>query len=260
MTTNIQEDVSLTAEQNAVFMEVIADSLHLSQRSQLFNWLQSGFQYLIGHEVMIFGVRPRQGEPYQFEYFTTTRYFDHTQFSQVTNMTHGLLYEVIQYWDTTQIPVVVTPHHSSEVLRYFAILQKPLEVLKEAELGSFIAHGFDDGNSFVAFARLSKAPTAMHTRILEMIMPHLHCAIVRASSKRNDHFSPVMRHSQKLTTRELEIIQWVHMGKTNWEISTILDISPLTVKNHVQNLIRKLDVQNRRQAALKAAKLGIIKP
>lgn len=250
----------MSAEQNAVFMEVIADSLHLSQRSQLFNWLQGGFQYLLGHEVMIFGIRPSENEPYQFEYFTTTRYFDHPQFVEITSLNHGLLYEVVNYWTTTKLPVIVTSSLPTEIHRYFAVLHQSHEVLKAAELGGFIAHGFDDGNSFVAFGRLTKAPNATQARILEMMMPHLHCAILRASAKRNDHFSTVMRHNQKLTTRELEIIQWVHMGKTNWEISAILNISPLTVKNHVQNLIRKLDVQNRRQAALKAAKLGIIKP
>ena len=62
-----------------------------------------------------------------------------------------------------------------------------------------------------------------------------------------------------MTKRESEILQWLHMGKTNWEISSILDISQLTVKNHVQNILRKLDVQNRSQAAVKAAKLGLIK-
>jgi DNA-binding CsgD family transcriptional regulator len=48
------------------------------------------------------------------------------------------------------------------------------------------------------------------------------------------------------------------MGKTNWEISTILNISPTTVKNHVQNIIRKLGVENRGQAAVKALNLGLI--
>jgi DNA-binding CsgD family transcriptional regulator len=61
-----------------------------------------------------------------------------------------------------------------------------------------------------------------------------------------------------LTKRELEILQWLHMGKTNWEISSILEISPLTVKNHVQNILRKFDVQNRSQAVVRAAKLGLI--
>ena len=50
----------------------------------------------------------------------------------------------------------------------------------------------------------------------------------------------------------------MHKGKTNLEISVILDISPLTVKNHVQNILRKLNVQNRNHAAVKASKLGLV--
>lgn len=48
------------------------------------------------------------------------------------------------------------------------------------------------------------------------------------------------------------------MGKTNWEIGNIMQVSPLTIKNHVQNILRKLDVENRSQAASKALKLGLI--
>jgi DNA-binding CsgD family transcriptional regulator len=51
-----------------------------------------------------------------------------------------------------------------------------------------------------------------------------------------------------MTGRELEIMQWVEMGKTNQEIGTILDISAFTVKNHLQRIFKKLDVYNRAQA------------
>ena len=54
-----------------------------------------------------------------------------------------------------------------------------------------------------------------------------------------------------LSEREAEIIRWVRLGKTNYEIGIILGISAFTVKNHLQRIFRKLDVSNRAQAAAK---------
>lgn len=51
-----------------------------------------------------------------------------------------------------------------------------------------------------------------------------------------------------LSGREQEIMRWVCVGKTNPEIGRILNISPLTVRNHLQRIFRKLDVLNRAQA------------
>lgn len=51
-----------------------------------------------------------------------------------------------------------------------------------------------------------------------------------------------------LTARELEVLRWMGEGKSNREISAILDISALTLKNHVTKLYRKLDVQSREEA------------
>jgi DNA-binding CsgD family transcriptional regulator len=53
-----------------------------------------------------------------------------------------------------------------------------------------------------------------------------------------------------LTRREREILQLLTEGATNWEISCRLLISEKTVKAHLATLFRKLDVQNRTQAAL----------
>ena len=54
-----------------------------------------------------------------------------------------------------------------------------------------------------------------------------------------------------LTAREAEILDWVRLGKTNDEIGLILKISVFTVKNHLQNIFKKLDVSNRMQAVVK---------
>lgn len=54
-----------------------------------------------------------------------------------------------------------------------------------------------------------------------------------------------------LTPREVEILQWMKEGKTNFEISCILGISFSTIKNHVQKILIKLQVNNRTQAISK---------
>ena len=61
--------------------------------------------------------------------------------------------------------------------------------------------------------------------------------------------------ASKVTGREREILQWLNIGKTNTEIAKILDISPLTVKNHVQNILRKLKATNRIHAVAKANRM-----
>jgi transcriptional regulator EpsA len=51
-----------------------------------------------------------------------------------------------------------------------------------------------------------------------------------------------------LSDREMEVMQWVKMGKTNSEIAMILNLSTFTVKNHMRRIYKKLDVLNRAQA------------
>jgi DNA-binding NarL/FixJ family response regulator len=64
--------------------------------------------------------------------------------------------------------------------------------------------------------------------------------------------------AEGLTPRELEIIQLLVEGKTNKEIAKNLVVSSLTVKTHVQHIIRKLGVSDRTQAAVCAVELGLL--
>ncbi|MBV9454019.1 MAG: response regulator transcription factor [Rubrobacter sp.] len=61
-----------------------------------------------------------------------------------------------------------------------------------------------------------------------------------------------------LTPRELEVLRFVARGSTNRDIADTLVISRGTVKRHVENLIRKLGVSDRTQAAVRAYELGLV--
>lgn len=254
----------LSAEQRLVFMEVIEESLRLTQRTHLFNWLQRGVQYLIGHEVMLFGVRSSDSDLYDYEYFTSSRYFGEQQFNQVIKKDEGVVRKALAMWDKTGAPIFVSNQTQTVDYHNYSIMHADDDELLASELKHFVVHGFGDSrtriSTVIAFGRLS-SPISAHTAyLLELIMPHLHCALIKVTANRGG-ISMVLNSShtsKKITKREFEILQWLHMGKTNWEISSILEISPLTVKNHVQNILRKLDVENRGQAAVKAAKLGLV--
>jgi DNA-binding CsgD family transcriptional regulator len=56
----------------------------------------------------------------------------------------------------------------------------------------------------------------------------------------------------RLTEREVECLQWVLEGKTNWEIGVLTGVTARTVQFHLANSARKLGVYNRVQAAVGA--------
>lgn len=63
---------------------------------------------------------------------------------------------------------------------------------------------------------------------------------------------------EPLSERELEILRHLALGASNREIANILYITEGTVKNHVTNILGKLGVRDRTQAALKARELGLL--
>ena len=60
----------------------------------------------------------------------------------------------------------------------------------------------------------------------------------------------------ELSPREREILEQLSDGLTNGQIAERLFISPITVRNHVSNILAKLQVTDRRQAMLRARDKG----
>jgi len=90
-----------------------------------------------------------------------------------------------------------------------------------------------------------------HREILDLLMPHIHQALSRVNS-------PSKKRRENLSAREKEVLRWMMEGKTNWEISMILNISERTVKFHVQNIERKLEAVNKAHAIALAMDSGLV--
>ncbi len=61
-----------------------------------------------------------------------------------------------------------------------------------------------------------------------------------------------------LSDRETEVLRLVVTGATNREIAATLVIAEGTVRNHMTNILDKLEVSDRTQAAVKAKALGFV--
>lgn len=63
---------------------------------------------------------------------------------------------------------------------------------------------------------------------------------------------------EKLTKRELQVLKLLSIGKLNRQVAEELEISERTVKNHVSNIFKKIDVKDRTQAAVFAIRNNLI--
>jgi DNA-binding NarL/FixJ family response regulator len=90
-----------------------------------------------------------------------------------------------------------------------------------------------------------------------LISPHIAAKVlqrIRASGIDPD----TVTRGPELSDRETEVLRLIANGKDNAEIAGELHISPKTVKNHISNILMKLQIENRIQAAVYAVRRGLV--
>ena len=98
-----------------------------------------------------------------------------------------------------------------------------------------------------AIRSLAANGTALQPAMTESLMS----AIRRSPSASSDSYV-----AEALTAREREVLHLICAGYSNKEIADLLALAEGTVKNHVSNLLLKLDARDRTRAALKALQQG----
>ena len=127
-----------------------------------------------------------------------------------------------------------------------------------------LVHGFSDqrGNHDCIYVIFStRGPySAAERDAMSVVLPYIDAALRQVRHLPDQYLysaiQPIETFSQlsndhDLSEREVQIVDWVAMGKTNPEIGSILEISEFTVKNHLKRIFKKLDVYNRAQAVSK---------
>lgn len=87
--------------------------------------------------------------------------------------------------------------------------------------------------------------------------PSLHPTIALKMIQEIQQPSTLPPTAEPLTEREVEILKFIAQGLTNQEIAAQLVVSERTIGNHVGNILNKLHLANRTQAALYALKKGL---
>ncbi|TCS39292.1 DNA-binding CsgD family transcriptional regulator [Paucimonas lemoignei] len=127
-------------------------------------------------------------------------------------------------------------------------------------LTNMVAHGKADMASgffsSFSFYRMPFTVTQWHAEIIELLVPHLHDALLITlgaslldECERADQPLP-------LTAEQQHILYWMQQGKTDWETSRILGLNERTVKYHVKKILTKLNATNRTHAVGKACESG----
>jgi DNA-binding CsgD family transcriptional regulator len=149
------------------------------------------------------------------------------------------------------------------------------QALRDGGMGHLLVHGVTrpdrprEIESLFAFAGEGEAPDALRPYYLELLLPHLHAVYLRmravereigALPARPRAAAPAPSPAQwNVTEREREILSWVREGRSNQQIGLQLGISALTVKNHIQKILRKMGAANRAQAVSLAITTGLLR-
>lgn len=270
----------LSGSQVEAIVRAAENALEVRRRYQFFVWTQSNLQALLPHQLLACGAYHRQRRDLQFELFNNvpvqaelaaalgdgrSPLMQQLQLRWIANrckplrlalpallMTEPALAPACQAlldggYPELLVHGVSRPQRPSELESFF--------VLAQARGAAGQAAGASDPG---------KAGPGLQAMLLELLMPYLHGTWQRVQTvEREIHESPRPNPARStaacgITEREREILGWLREGMSNLQIGVELGISALTVKNHVQKILRKLNAANRAQAVARAMSMNLL--
>jgi len=227
-------------------------SLRVHAPHQFFNWTQGSLQSVVRHELLICVMRKSEPGSLHFESYTTAA-VELARFNEMLRQDSALVPHIVKAWEENHRKPLVCDIREGSPYAASATARELVRI----EATGMIAHGTHDAQakltSFFIFACRPEPAVHKQAYLVELLVPFVHAAWMRTQiDGLTDGTGAKPAAKGILTVREVEILKWLYHGKSNVEIGMILGISPLTVKNHVQKILRKLNVMNRTQAVGKA--------
>lgn len=229
------------------------NSLSIQSHFQLLLWLQGDFQEALPHDVLICFSGAIGGETYHYDIVSAIPGIRSAQplHSAIRDFRNG----IHRHWSAGSGNVT-----SASVSSIIDDKIQPGAIHHELhEMKHVLFHAIPDtrfkADHLYILLRRDASFSDGERRLFELLLPHVDAAVRKTDGlpiyEPEQLTAPTLINSlikSGLSTREIEILEWVRSGKTNIEIGMILDISSFTVKNHLQRIFRKINVSNRAQA------------
>ena len=239
-------------------IHILESAVNILKPSQFFAWTQGPLQALLPHEILVCGMAEGSEREFRLRYFSATRYFKAEHFEAACNPQAGLFAQVIDHWRSTRRPCVVpAPVAAQNCHPLWESAMQRLELRNMASHGQISSQG--QLHAWFGFFRVANLGHQTGT-LLELLLPSITATYARVLSHETVVPSPIQALDRTLSPREMQVLELIREGCSNQEIAVRLTISPITAKNHVQNIRFKLKARTRGQAVAEALRLVILRP
>ena len=249
--------VILCDREREYLVRAIESALHVRKRHQFYLWAQGQLRGLLPHEVLACIRLDKSDQVAQIEIFHS-RVLDPQQQEVLCHPAQGLAIRLARLCGEQGSPLLVDCG-GSESRSAAAHLHADFRLCGLRNALARTTDGIVGGRFAFIMFDLEDGPTHRQAYFLELMLPHLQIALVRllvAGDGMTE--SSVGQAKPMITEREGEILRLVQQGNSSQEIGDALGISPLTVKNHLQKICRKLGAQNRAHAVARGISLRLL--
>ena len=245
-------------EDSERYLKLIEGATAIRRHADLLHWLQGDVQHYLPHDILLAGWGSFQEGAIQHD--VLSKLPGVRSYAVGTDSLPFLLSKFYDCWVLFNKKPCRLDFRSFEYLLGNTSL--PGSFSSELRsMRSILIHGMRDerGQYECLYVMLSVnlIPEEPTSTAIKMLMPFIDSALRQIT-----HLPQQQKQTLKslrsphedafgLSDREIQIMDWVAMGKTNSEIGSILNISGFTVKNHMQRIFQKLNVFNRAQAVSK---------
>ena len=272
-----QGQLVLSTEQAQAIVRLVEAAPGVRRRYQFFVWTQSQMQALLPHQLLVCGAYQRQRRAVVLDAFHNI-VLPPELLASLTEPQSPLVAALVAHWlDGRGRPraldlagladdAALAAATLRDALGYTHLLVHGVSrPQRPAEIESLFILGGPAGGQ----------PPAQRGACLDLLLPHLHSTWQRVTATELEMQRPGSPPPARpavlpgaaaapvrgdVTARERQILRWVREGKSNQQIAEVLGISPLTVKNHIQKILRKLGAGNRAQAVAQALARNLIDP
>lgn len=267
--------LNLSPQQAEAVVRLVEAAQSVSRRHQFFVWSQGQLHRLLPHVVMVCGAYQRQSRKLRYEVFQSV-VLSADALAVFSDGGGALMRAAAAAWVQGRgWPLLLDAERLNGEAR-----AQVLKLRQESGIAQLLVHGVarpqrptEIESLFVFAAGESGGGGEQPLLHAELLVPYLHSTWRRvqateAELARNfpDAAGPAPATTDTsagtplrgLTGREVQILVAARDGLSNQQIGAALGISPLTAKNHIQSILRKLGASNRAHAVALAMAQGLL--